>query len=121
MKKILAPLLMLTAALSLSSCSWYMQEKRLDNVSLFMSKEETTDRMSSSGIARGAMINKHGQSIEVLEYKLKNWGSTNWSDFENTYWFYFCEGKLVQWGRAGDWAEAQKMIYDINFNLNVES
>ena len=35
--------------------------------------KEAIDSMSSSGIARGAIMNKHGQSIEVREYRLKNW------------------------------------------------
>ncbi len=105
--------------LCLTSCSWYQQEKKLDGLSLFISKEEAISSMRSPGIARGAIVNKHGQTIEVREYKLKNWGSTNWFDFENTYWLYFCNGTLVQWGKAGDWAEAQKTIYEIDFNVNM--
>ena len=94
--------------------------------------------MKSPGVARGSITNKFGQIIEVREYTVdigKNgrqrtqeilitigtFGLASPIFFTageiNTYWLYFCDGKLVQWGRAGDWAEAQKMIYDINFNL----
>ncbi len=108
---------MLTAALFLTSCGRYASEKTLDGISLLMSKEEVLEKMRSTGVARGAIVNKHGQTIEVREYKMKNWAAVSWDDFSTTYWLYFCDGTLVQWGRAGDWAEAQKMIYDVNFNI----
>ncbi|NNM43018.1 MAG: hypothetical protein HKM07_01575 [Chlamydiae bacterium] len=74
--------------------------------------------MDTPGVARGSIINKFGQSIEVREYKTKDWLATSWQEYERTYWLYFCDGKLVQWGRAGDWAEAKRMIYDINFKTS---
>lgn len=101
-----------------------------------MTKQDATQTMKAKGIARGAMINKFGQNIEVVEYRIDQGKSGRqlgaeltvtiltfglaspvlFSEGEiSTYWLYFCDGKLVQWGKAGDWAEAQKIIYDINF------
>jgi hypothetical protein len=32
------------------------------------------------------------------------------------YWLYFVDEKLVSWGQAGDWDEAQKQISHIDFS-----
>lgn len=101
-----------------------------------MTKQDAAQQMKAKGIARGAMINKFGQSIEVMEYHINQGKSGRQLGAElaltictlgllcpillsegeiSTYWLYFCDGKLVQWGKAGDWAEAHKIIYDINF------
>ncbi len=32
-----------------------------------------------------------------------------------SYWLYFYDGKLVQWGQAGDWKKEADRIYEINF------
>lgn len=95
--------------------------------------------MKCSGVARGSIINKYGQVIEVREYKVDAGKSSEQTGREvafavgtfglgapiffshgdiDTYWLYFCNGKLVQWGKAGDWAAAQKMVYDINFKMS---
>ncbi len=101
-----------------------------------MTKQDANQQMKAKGIARGAMINKFGQSIEVMEYHINQGKSGRQLAHEltltilsvgllcpillsegeiSTYWLYFCDGKLVQWGKAGDWTETQKIIYDINF------
>lgn len=128
--------------ISLSACSKYAAEKNLDAISLHMDKEDVIRKMSSKGVARGSIINKYGQSIEVREYEVEKDKSGKriggevaitlltlgfgapilFTDGEiETYWLYFCDGKLVQWGRAGDWAEAQRMVYDVNFNVTSNS
>ena len=137
------------ALISLTSCTRYATVKTLDELSLLMSKQEVLVKMPN-GEARGAIVNKYNQTIEVREYQLPkslateiimgflecanagfNAGSGSTSKpykasskpgFDiQTYWLYFCDGKLVQWGRAGDCEEAQRVIYDVNFNLDVES
>lgn len=96
--------------------------------------------MHAKGIARGSILNKYGQIIEVREYEVDKGKDGRRRAGEilatistcglaapifftagevNTYWLYFCDGMLVQWGRAGDWVEAQKMIYDINFKISA--
>jgi hypothetical protein len=31
------------------------------------------------------------------------------------YWMYFYDGKLVQWGEAGDWQREADQIYEMRF------
>jgi hypothetical protein len=124
----------------LSSCARYASEKDFDQICLHMNKEDVVKTMSSKGVARGSIINKYGQVIEVREYILDKGKNSDeiaaltclsiytlglatplfftHGDLD-TYWLYFCNGKLVQWGKAGDWAEAQKSVYDINFNVTL--
>ena len=95
--------------------------------------------MDVPGVARGSIINKFGQVVEIREYKVDAGKSPDQKkreialtigtfglgspifleggDIIDTYWLYFCDGRLVQWGKAGDWTEAQKQVYDINFNV----
>lgn len=114
--------------------------RNFDVIAINMPKEEVVSRMDAPGVARGSMINKYGQVIEVREYKVDAGKSPTQKsneigftivtlglgapifleggDIIDTYWLYFCDGRLVQWGKAGDWAEAQKQVYDINFNIH---
>lgn len=113
--------------------------KNLDYISIGMSKNEVIRRMGSSGIARGAILNKYGQTIEVREYKIEHdkgaqrifgeaiftvvtlgfGASTLFSDGDiDIYRLFFYNGFLVRWGQAGDWEEEQRVIYDINFNVS---
>jgi hypothetical protein len=126
----------------LSSCHKYASEKNFDAISLHMGKEEVIRKMRSKGVARGSIMNKYGQIIEVREYRVdKGKDSVELAGLTcatictfglaaplfftageiDTYWLYFCDGMLVQWGKAGDWAQAQKMVYDINFNVSSNS
>jgi hypothetical protein len=34
---------------------------------------------------------------------------------EVPYWFYFVDGRLAQWGAAGDWSREADRIYEIRF------
>jgi hypothetical protein len=36
---------------------------------------------------------------------------------EKPYWLYFADGRLVQWGEAGDWRREADRIYDLRFNV----
>ncbi len=128
-----------SCVLLLYGCARYAPVKNLDNIALLMSKEEVIKKLKGQGTARGSILNKFGQTIEVREYKMANRKTGEQVGGEvavtlltfglaapvffsqgevDTYWLYFCDGKLVQWGKAGDWAEAQKMVYDINFKMS---
>jgi len=103
-------------SLTLSSCSQYTMGQKFDDISISMSKDEVLESLGAKGMARGSIINKHGQVIEVREYEV--WRPCVGIE---TYWLFFCDGQLVKWGKAGDWAEAQRNIYDINFNISSAS
>ncbi len=104
-----------------------------------MPKEEVIQRMRAPGVARGAILNKYGQTVEVREYKIQQprTGAQVATQIAYTaitlgfgaavlftggevdkYWLFFHNNKLVLWGQAGDWAQAEKKIYDINFNVS---
>ncbi|NGX30973.1 MAG: hypothetical protein K940chlam8_00331 [Chlamydiae bacterium] len=124
--------------LILTGCAnHYISANELDVIELGMNKSQLASKLGQ-GIRRGAIKNKFSQNIEVWEYKVKEGVSGRQlgaqigltvltfgitapliGDGEtNRYWLYFCDGELVRWGQAGDWEDAQKKIYDINFNVN---
>ncbi len=142
MKKSFSPLFfiaLLGASLFLPSCARYASERSLDCISLNMKKEEVMQRMRAPGVARGAILNKYGQAVEVREYEVQKprTGEQVGSQLVFTtltlglgapilliggnvdkYWLFFHGGRLVLWGQAGDWALAEKKVYDINFNVS---
>lgn len=85
---------------------------KLMKLELEMTKKEVVGAMGNPHTVRGSITNKYGQVIEVWEYGLyKPVGY-----YEPTYyWLFFCEGKLVQWGEAGDWQKVADQIYEIRF------
>jgi len=112
--------------------------RKLKEISLDLTKDEVVRRLGEPTVVRGAIRNKYNQSVEVWEYRLsksqagKFWGNLGVSvltfgifapaayeysqrDITN-YWLYFYDGKLVQWGQAGDWKAEADRIYEINFS-----
>jgi hypothetical protein len=108
----------------------------LSEVSLGMTKQEVRERLGSPTVARGALMNKYGQTVEVLEYKLAmptdetvgsvvgksaltvltlGVGAAMFQGQRRDFWLYFHDGKLVQWGQAGDWRKEADRIYEYRF------
>lgn len=111
--------------------------KKFIQLKLGMQKSEVIDTIGEPRILRGSITNKYGQTIEVWEYRVKmpnddsagqiigksiftiltfGAGAATFRTHKEDYWLYFVDGKLVQWGQAGDWNDAQKQIYEVNFN-----
>lgn len=124
----------LLGALFLTGCA--TDSSNLSEVSLGMTKQEVRERLGSPTVARGALMNKYGQTVEVLEYKLamptdetvgtvvgKSFmtvftlgaGAMAFKGERRDYWLYFHDGKLVQWGQAGDWRKEADRIYEYRF------
>jgi hypothetical protein len=125
------------SALFLSGCAEYLEKKDLDVLTINMPREDVISRLKIAGMARGSIVNKFGQVIEVREYQLDNGrdaadvgvdvvlaictlgitlpASLTAHGHIDTYWLYFCEGRLVQWGKAGDWDQTQKSVYEIRY------
>lgn len=103
-----------TFSFLLTSCTRYASEEDFDFIKIGMKKEDVLQEMSSPGVMRGSIINKFGQVIDVREYEVSVFRPFIGTQID-FYWLYFCNDKLVQWGKAGDWAEAQRIVYDINF------
>lgn len=87
--------------------------KKLEEIELGMGKMRVKELMGFGNhpVVRGSIVNKYKQVIEVWEYNLYDENS-HWTW---TYWLYFCDNKLVQWGRAGDWEREADRIYEMRF------
>ena len=90
--------------------------------------------MGEPTVVRGSLKNKHGEVIEVWEYKLavptsagqkvgKGFATAvtlgTWLAVDEGetgyYWLYFADGTLAQWGKAGDWKQEADRIYEYRF------
>jgi len=69
--------------------------------------------------ARGSIRNKYGQVIEVWEYEKQKRDTRRGNIYTGLaptmYWLYFYDGRLVQWGEAGDWKAEADRIYEMRF------
>lgn len=79
---------------------------------LGMTKSQVLATVGDPDVARGSIRNKYDQLIEVWEYYRF---VSNWSPEKKRMWVYLCDGKLVQWGEAGDWAREADRIYEIRY------
>lgn len=47
--------------------------------------------------------------LEVMQYSRKDaW----YGQMQEMYWLYFLNGRLIQWGRPGDWEREADKIYE---------
>jgi len=88
---------------------------KLRNLNLQMTKTEVISAIGEPTAARGAITNKYGQVIEVWEYALYRTANDAFLGLPTFYWLYFNDGKLVQWGEAGDWGREADRIYEMRF------
>lgn len=103
-------LLLLLPFLALAVTGCLTSSKTLSNLQLDMSKAQVRATMGAPTSARGSIRNKFGQTIEVWEYVLDRGFAP-----DATYWLYFADDKLVQWGEAGDWKKEADRIYEFRF------
>ena len=106
----------------------------LRKASLDMTKEQVIQRIGAPKVVREAIKDKTGQTIEIWEYELSTrkdgeffqdvlftigtagiaapMAISRSKDQIETYWLYFSNGKLVQWGQAGvqpgNWKTTEK-------------
>lgn len=104
---------------------------------LGMSKKEVINALGQPDAVRGAIRNKHDQTIEVWQYELSKpnketvgsvtgktaltvitlgIGAASFRGQPVDYWMYFLDDQLVQWGQAGDWENEKRSIYEVRFN-----
>ena len=100
-----------------ASTSINEQNKQLSKVELGMTKEQVLTIMPR-GVPRGAKLYPNG-SVSVLEYVAGNYSpfdhhANQWTGMVNqTMWLYFYNGKLIQWGKPGDWPVNPDAIFEI--------
>jgi outer membrane protein assembly factor BamE (lipoprotein component of BamABCDE complex) len=111
------------ALLFLSGCQHKMRNwtgalkpKAFRQISLGMSKDMVVQKIGDPNIVRGSITNKFGQTIEVWEYRVggSNYPLTHYL-FEQDYFLYFHDNKLVQWGTSGDWKQEATHIQEIRY------
>lgn len=78
----------------------------LKEISLGMTKAEVMKTMGDPHAIRVSTVNKFGQAVEILEYRVLRKGKAlDIAPWDTTpYWFYIVDGKLVRWGNPPrDW------------------
>lgn len=107
--------LMTVATVLLFSCA--VGTKRMNNLSLGMSKDQVQAAVGRNYVIRGAIVNRYNQSVEVWEYDVRKRRSLTESE---RYWLYMVDGKLVQWSRAGNWVEEAERINNTQFQIGQQ-
>lgn len=84
-------------------------------VSIGMDKNQVMKKLGKPAIIRGASQDKSGQIIEIFEYDVDS--SSFWDSIKtiDSYWLQFCDGKLTQWGKIGDWKKEADHISEIRY------
>jgi hypothetical protein len=126
----------LILCLSVSGCGTLKCEMALDRAAIGMSKCEIAERLGRPAMVRGILKNNDGDTVEVWEYRVGRG-----KDFQQVatetaftaltagagapqllssaetprYWFYFVNGTLAGWGRAGDWQMDKQRICEMKF------
>lgn len=95
-----------------SSCATTGKFRRLE---LGLTKSQVEARVGNPAVVRGSLVNKYGQTIEVWEYAEYKTSDDAFIGRASYYWIYFCDGKVVQWGQAGDWRREVDRIYEMRF------
>ncbi len=118
----------LAIILMLPACVKKIKSSKLSRVSIGMSQRELKNVLGEPNTIRGVMINNFQQTIETWEYQVDSgfndkkmvamqsvgYIGASWY-FNDPYWFFFCDNKLVKWCKAGDWETAQHEIKEIRF------
>ncbi|MEK7684998.1 MAG: hypothetical protein AAB466_06220 [Verrucomicrobiota bacterium] len=109
--------LLATMLVGCASMSIRERNKQLSKLDLGMNKDQVLAIMPG-GVPRGAKLYPNG-SVSVLEYEAGTYAPFNdsanpWTGMVNqTMWLYFYNGKLVQWGKPGDWPANPDAIIEI--------
>lgn len=134
-------IILVLSLILICACATTRTTSELKSLDLGMSKDQVVKVLGEPKAVRGAIINNYGQNVEVWEYHLTVGKKTSTGgkiaigiigtafvvgtaglglpflapDMDD-YWFYFVDGELSQWGKAGDWDVAKRQVLDIKFN-----
>lgn len=86
----------LLAALALTACA----HQTFQEVELGMNQEEVVT-VAGKPDSVIAAYNVDDVSVEIFEYQ--KGGGLWWGNLDESYWFYFVDGKLEKWERPGDY------------------
>ncbi len=80
-------------------------KQRMGAIELGMSKNDVVKILGNDGYVRASTLDQSNNVVEVLqyEYTFQEYdplvGPSKYPDVHDTFWFKFCDEKLVQWGR----------------------
>ncbi len=91
------------------SSGYPIEQLRLYNIEIGMAKGKVIENLGEPYNVIGSKTFESG-IVEVWEYRRYEPGS--WV-LKETYWVYFLNDKLAQWGRPGDWKSEADRIYEL--------
>lgn len=92
-------------AVVLTGCS--TPAKKVSNVQLGMTPFEILDKMGKPSTKRAAKVFDDGQTTEVWEY------TPRFLELNpRTFWIYFENNKVVQWGQPGDFTGNKNLVQE---------
>ncbi len=92
------------AAMVLAGC--VTPSQRIAGLRLGMSPEDVYNVMGTPFAVRAAKTYEDGTTSEVWEYVPPVFSRAAFSDkYDKTYWVYFVNDKVVQWGEPGDFTK----------------
>lgn len=130
---------MICLALFTGCTSDSVPSQRLETISIGMTRQEVVERLGQPRVVRGSIQNKHGQVVEIYEYRFTmpvddgrgmkvskrvftvatvGLGALVLDGESREYWLYFHDSRLVQWGEAGDWTREADRIYQFKFGAD---
>lgn len=90
-------------AVLLAGCT--TPSSRVVGMSLGMSQDEVREVMGAPFAVRASKVYEGGSTAEVWEYVPPVFSRAAFSDkYDRTYWVYFENGQVVQWGEPGDFS-----------------
>lgn len=94
----------------------------VEQFKLGMTKDQVAEVLGAPMTPRGMTVNKFDQVIEVFQYeefqpeKPPPATSPDIVDVKpSSFYLFFYNNQLVQWGEADDWREVAKLIYETRF------
>lgn len=98
MKKLAALLAVIVAGGLLAGCATN-PSKTINGIELGMNPKKVLEKMGEPTVKRAGKVYENGQWTQVWEYS-----SPLLSMNPKTFWLYFENDKLVQWGQPGDFS-----------------
>lgn len=102
-----------------AGCSWTYPRSQyrsleMSRVAIGQTETEVRAILGDPADVIGSRLYEGGHVIRVLQYleAAFSWAGTV-DDLKKNYYLYFLNGKLVQWGRPGDWQREADQIYEL--------
>lgn len=91
--------MMAVAAVSMLAAGCAHPQYHMDRLELGMTPDQVTDVLGRPYTVRASKVYESSESMEVWEYLPR---AFTW--YPKSYWVFFENGQVVQWGEPGDFA-----------------